>query len=85
MSKISKKKDAAMKFLDFASQPKPQAERPLLYPHGPTSRNAWAELTPTQRRDIVNYDMANVLLRNPDFWLEREADLLEQWKKFRAA
>jgi putative spermidine/putrescine transport system substrate-binding protein len=85
VSKISKKKDAAMKFLNFASQPKPQAERPLLYPHGPTSRTAWAQLTAAQRRDIVNYDMPNVLLRNPDFWLEKESELLEQWKKFLAA
>jgi putative spermidine/putrescine transport system substrate-binding protein len=85
VSKISKRKDAAMKFIEFASQPKPQAERTLLYPHGPTNKKAWAQLTPAQRRDIVNYDMPNVLLRNPDYWLEAEAELLEQWKKFLAA
>jgi len=35
--------------------------------------------------DIVNYEMPNVLLRNPNYWLEAEAELLEQWKKFLAA
>ena len=44
VSKISRNKEAAMKFLAFATQPKPQAERPLLYPHGPTNKKAWAQL-----------------------------------------
>jgi putative spermidine/putrescine transport system substrate-binding protein len=85
VSKISKNKDAAMKFINFASQTKPQAERPLLYPHGPTSKRAWAQLDAKARKDIVNYDLPNVLLRNPDWWVDREAELLDQWKKFLAA
>jgi spermidine/putrescine-binding protein len=85
VSKISKNKDAAMKFIGFASQAKPQAERPLLYPHGPTNRKAWAELDAKTKRDVVNYDLPGVLLRNPEWWMDNETALLEQWKKFLAA
>jgi putative spermidine/putrescine transport system substrate-binding protein len=84
ISKISKNKDAAMKFITFASQTKPQAERPLLYPHGPTNRAAWAQLDAKAKRDVVNYDLPGVLLRNPEWWMDNEAPLLEQWKKFLA-
>ena len=85
VSKISKNKDAAMKFIGFASQAKPQAERPLLYPHGPTNKKAWAELDAKTKRDVVNYDLPGVLLRNPEWWMDNETALLEQWKKFLAA
>jgi putative spermidine/putrescine transport system substrate-binding protein len=85
VSKISRNKDAAMKFIAFATQVKPQAERPLLYPHGPTSRKAWAQLDARARRDIVNYDLSGVLLRNPEWWMDNETALLEPWKKFLAA
>jgi len=85
VSKISKNKEAAMKFIAFASQAKPQAERPLLYPHGPTNRAAWAQLDAKTKRDVVNYDLPGVLLRNPEWWMDNEAPLLEQWKKFLAA
>ena len=85
VSKISKRKDAAMKFIGFASQAKPQAERPVLYPHGPTNRTAWAQLDAKAKREVVNYDMRAVLLRNPEWWMENETPLLEQWKKFLAA
>ena len=85
VSKISKHKDAAMKFIAFASQPKPQAERPVLYPHGPTNRTAWAQLDSKTKREVVNYDMPAVLLRNPEWWMDNETPLLEQWKKFLAA
>ena len=74
-----------MKFIAFASQVKPQAERPLLYPHGPTNRKAWAQLDPKARRDIVNYDLPGVLLRNPEWCMDNETALLDQWKKFLAA
>jgi hypothetical protein len=57
ISKISKNKEAAMKFIAFASQTKPQAERPVLYPHGPTNRAAWAQLDAKAKRDVVNYDL----------------------------
>ena len=85
VSKISRNKDAAMKFVNFAAQAKPQAERPLLYPHGPTSKKAWAQLDAKTRRDVVNYDLTGVLLRNPEWWMENETALLEQWKTFLAA
>src|SRR5437899_2212622 len=85
VSKISKNKEAAMKFITFASQAKPQAERPLLYPHGPTNRAAWGQLDARAKRDVVNYDLPGVLLRNPEWWMDNEAPLLEQWKKFLAA
>ena len=85
VSKISKNKDAAMKFITFASQTKPQAERPVLYPHGPTNRAAWAQLDAKAKREVVNYDMAGVLLRNPEWWMEAETPMLEQWKKFLAS
>ena len=85
VSKLSRNKEAAMKFIAFASQVKPQAERPLLYPHGPTNRKAWAQLDPKARRDIVNYDLPGVLLRNPEWWMDNESALLDQWKKFLAA
>lgn len=85
VSKISRNKEAAMKFIGFATQVKPQAERPLLYPHGPTSRKAWAQLDPKARGDIVNYDLPGVLLRNPEWWMDNETALLDQWKKFLAA
>lgn len=85
VSKISRNKENAMRFINFASQVKPQMERPLLYPHGPTNRKAWERMDPKARRDIVNYDLPNVLLRNPEWWLDRESELLDQWKKFLAA
>jgi putative spermidine/putrescine transport system substrate-binding protein len=85
VSKISKHKDAAMKFIAFASQAKPQAERPVIYPHGPTNRAAWAQLDAKAKREVVNYDMPAVLLRNPEWWMDNETPLLEQWKKFLAA
>jgi putative spermidine/putrescine transport system substrate-binding protein len=85
VSRIARNRDAAMKFIAFASQPKPQAERPLLYPHGPTNRKAWAALDAQARRDVVNYDLPGVLLRNPEWWMDNETALLEQWKKFLAS
>jgi len=85
VSKISKNKEAAMKFITFACSTKPQAERPLLYPHGPTNRAAWAQLDAKTKRDVVNFDLPGVLLRNPEWWMENETALLEQWKKFLAA
>ncbi len=85
VSSISRNKVAAMQFIAFAVKAKPQAERPLLYPHGPTSKRAWAELDAKTKRDVVNYDMPNVVLRNPDWWMENEPILLEPWKKFLAA
>ena len=84
VSKISRHKDAAMKFIAFASQAKPQAERPVIYPHGPTNRAAWVQLDAKAKREVVNYDMPSVLLRNPEWWMDNEAPLLEQWKKFLA-
>ena len=46
-----------MKFIEFASQPKPQVERTLLYPHGPTNKKAWAQLTPAQRKVIFGTNL----------------------------
>jgi len=84
VSKISRNKEAAMKFVQFASQVKPQAERPLLYPHGPTNKKAWASSTP--RRD------GHRQLRSPrrapaqsEWWMDNETALLDQWKKFLAS
>jgi len=85
VSKISKNKDAAMKFIAFASQTKPQAERPVLYPHGPTNRAAWEQLDLKTKREVVNYDLPHALLRNPEWWMDNETPLLEQWKKFLAS
>jgi hypothetical protein len=33
---------------------------------------------------VVNYDLPGVLLRNPEWWMDNETPLLEQWKKFLA-
>ncbi len=85
VSSISRNKAAAMQFIAFATRAKPQAERPVLYPHGPTSKHAWAELDAKAKRDVVNYDLPNVVLRNPGWWMENETPLLEPWKKFLAS
>lgn len=85
VSKVSRRKENAMKFINFACTVKPQMARPLLYPHGPTNRKAWEQMDAKARQDIVNYDLPNVLLRDAEWWVEREAELLDEWKKFLAA
>lgn len=85
VSKISRNKASAMKFINFAMQTKPQMARPPLYPHGPTSRKAWEQLDPRVRRDLVNYDMTNVVMRDAEWWVDREEDLAKQWKAFLSA
>jgi len=56
-----------MKFVQFASQVKPQAERPLLYPPRSDETRSLAPARRKARRDIVNYDLPGVLLRNPEW------------------
>lgn len=84
ISKISRNKENAMKFISFASGVKPQMTRPLLYPHGPVNRRAWEQLDPKARKDIVSFELPNTLIRDTQWWVDREAELLDQWKKFLA-
>ena len=85
VSKVSKNKDAAMKLINFGIQAKPQTERPKLYPQGPTNTRAWAELDAKTRAELVNPDMPNVALRNPEWWVDKEEELIAQWKRFLGA
>ena len=85
ISKVSRNKEAAMKFIAFAVQAKPQTERPKLYPQGPTSRKAWADLDAKTKADLLNPEMPNVVIRDHDWWVDREEDLIGQWKRFLGA
>jgi putative spermidine/putrescine transport system substrate-binding protein len=84
VSKISRNKADAMKFVAFAVQTKPQMERPKLYPQGPTNKKALAELDAKTRADLLNPEMPNVVVRDHDWWVDREEDLIGQWKRFLA-
>ena len=82
VSKVSRNKDAAMKFINFAMDANRQAERPVLYPQGPTNRKSWTQLDAKTKGELLNPDLPNVALRNADWWVEREEELIAQWKKF---
>ncbi len=85
ISKISRNKEAAMKFIAFAMQTKPQVERPKLYPQGPTNRKAWAELDARTKADVLHPELPNVVIRDHNWWVDREEDLIGQWKRFLGA
>lgn len=85
VSRISRNKEQAMKLINFAVQARPQTERPRLYPQGPTNRRAWAELDARTRAELLNPDMPNVVIRNAEWWVDREEELLGQWKRFLGA
>jgi len=85
ISKVSKNKTEAMKFIAFAMQAKPQTERPKLYPQGPTNRKALAELDAKTKADLLNPEMPNVVVRDHDWWVDREEELIGQWKRFLGA
>ena len=85
VSKVSRNKAEAMKFIAFAMQAKPQTERPKLYPQGPTNRKALAELDAKTKADLLNPEMPNVVVRDHDWWVDREEELIGQWKRFLGA
>jgi putative spermidine/putrescine transport system substrate-binding protein len=82
ISRVSRNKEAAMKFVAFAVQVKPQTERPKLYPQGPTNKKAWEALDAATRADLVNPEMRNVVIRDHEWWVDREEGLIAQWKQF---
>lgn len=85
VSKISRNKAAAMKFINFAVQVKPQMARPVLYPHGPVNKRAWQQIDPKVRGHLVNFELPNIVVRDAGWWMEREDDLTMQWKAFLAS
>jgi putative spermidine/putrescine transport system substrate-binding protein len=65
----------AIKFIEFASRAKPQAEMVKILPFGPVNRQAFQHLTPEQARELASHpeNMQRQVLYNFEWWAETDA------------
>jgi len=85
VSAVSRNKQNAMRFLNFAAQVEPQIKRSELHPVAPTNREAWARLPASLRARLPNYEMRGMLLGSPEWYDANEEKLLERWKVWLAS
>lgn len=85
VSKVSRNKEAALRFINFASQAGPQAKRPELHPYGPVSREAWGRLSPALRAKLPNYERPNTIFLNGEWWVDNDEKVVERWKVWLAS
>ena len=80
VSKVSRNKDIAMQFINFASQADAQAKRSILYPEGPINRDAWDMIPAYLHPTVLKYDAPNVVFRDDAWWEATGAKLKDRWK-----
>jgi putative spermidine/putrescine transport system substrate-binding protein len=85
VSKVSRNRETAMQFINFASQADPQAKRSILYPEGPINRDAWAMIPEYLHPTVPKYDAPNVVFRDDAWWEANGARLEERWKLWLAS
>ena len=85
VSKVSRNREVAMQFINFASQAKQQAARSLAYPEGPINRDAWSEIPEKLQETLPKYDTAGAIFRDDDWWEASGAKLEERWKLWLAS
>lgn len=74
----------AMKFINFAVQPKPEAELSRLLPYGPTNVDALKLLAPAVAKDLPSYpDNAKLgAVIDAEWWQENYDSVNDRWMTF---
>jgi putative spermidine/putrescine transport system substrate-binding protein len=74
----------AMKFINFAVQPEPQAALTRLIPYGPTNVDALKLLDPAVAKELPSYpDNAKLgAVLNSEWWHDNYQSVEERWKTF---
>lgn len=85
VSRVSRNKDLAMQFINFASQANRQAARSVVYPEGPIHRDSWDMIPANLRDTLPRYDAANVIFRDDAWWEANLGRLQERWKLWLAS
>lgn len=86
--KGSKNRDLAIKFLQFALSPEPQAEMARLINYAPTNKDAYPLLAEAERSTLPGQNLDNASLQGgqvyTSFWLEHGDELMQRLITFAA-
>ena len=79
-------KDAALKFIAFASQPEHQSKLPKAIAYGVTHKGAAAEIDPDLLRDLPTApdNLKGALELDTEFWVENVEPLTERFTAWAA-
>jgi putative spermidine/putrescine transport system substrate-binding protein len=82
--KGAKNREAAHRLIEFAMQPKNQAELPKHIPYGPTNREAFKHIAPDVAAKLPSNPehMAKQFLRNSKWWADNRSKVAERWSQW---
>jgi putative spermidine/putrescine transport system substrate-binding protein len=82
--KGSKNRDVALKFIAFASAPKPQADMARAFGVGPTNPKALELLDQTLATEMPTApaNLAKQVFVNGQWWVENRSKVMDRWNKW---
>lgn len=82
--KGAKNRDNAHRFIEFAMQPKNQADLARVIPYGPTNRQAFKHIAPDVARRLPSYpeNKEKQFLMDASWWADNRSKVSERWSKW---
>jgi putative spermidine/putrescine transport system substrate-binding protein len=82
--KGAKNREAAHRFIDFAMQPRNQAELARHIPYGPTNRQAFQHISADLARRLPSFPehKAKQFLQDAGWWADNRSKVAERWSKW---